>query len=346
MLVVNIDSSFAIYNWVEYEGYVYDDDGGKLQGATVWLYIEDTTTDVDSDITDSNGYYYIKEYVDATDRFDLTAEVNDNWTDYTYDSVLGRAEAEPWRYDFNLYFVETYALIVGINVYEELDELDYCVNDANAWYNHLTDSSGLDFDDVVKKTNSQAEESEIKDELTTMVSKADQGDIIAFIFSGHGWDDDDGSNYSLSMYDSDSGNNGEDGELYDDELAEILQDSEAERIFLFFDSCHSYGMKEDLDDMTNADTVFLAAAADESETAYEDTTNYLSCWTECFLEYSWKFFYSSSITTSFNLIYNKAVWAYDSVYLSQSIDHYNDNQNPQKWNDYGSSFCLSYEGII
>ena len=48
----------------------------------------------------------------------------------------------------------------------------------------------------------------------------------------------------------------------------------------------------------------------------------------------------------FDSIYSIAHDAYDDVYLFQSIDDYNDNQNPQKWNGADYQFCLSYYGIF
>jgi len=341
-LTLNTNKVSAFYNWIEWEGYVIDEGNTPISGATVRLKKGSIT--LDTDITAGNGYYFIREYVDTTDYLKLHVSK----TDYTSTSihVLARDIGEPWRYDFTINYVETWAVIVGIRDYQYLYDLDFCDNDADDWNSHLNNPSGLDFDHVSLYKNTAAYESVIKSALTSMVTDADGGDIIAFIFSGHGHDDDGGSDYSLSMWDSGEGlYYEEDGDLYDTELAAILENSIAARIFLFFDSCYSYGMKYELDNMDNSDTVFLAAAADDDETAYEDWDNDNGCWTQCFLNYAWKYYYSGSTTLSFNTIFNKAVWAYNYIYLG-SVNYYNDNQNPVKWNNYGSSFCLSKEGLV
>ena len=53
--------TLAYYNWVEYEGYVYDEWYNKVVSAKVTLKSGYIT--YGKDYTDANGYYYIKALV-------------------------------------------------------------------------------------------------------------------------------------------------------------------------------------------------------------------------------------------------------------------------------------------
>ncbi len=120
----------ARYNWVEWDGFVYNDWGNGTAGVTVRLKYGSTT--LDSDVTGSNGYYYIKEYVDNAYRYTLTASMNSNWTTQQYDNLIGRPEGSgPWRYNFDLYYVVKWAVIVGIEDYYPLGNAQFSDNDAD-----------------------------------------------------------------------------------------------------------------------------------------------------------------------------------------------------------------------
>ncbi|MHA1465673.1 MAG: caspase family protein, partial [Candidatus Heimdallarchaeaceae archaeon] len=264
-LTLKTNNVSAFYNWVEWEGVVTGDWGNLLNGATVKLKRGSTT--LETTITEDGGKYEIREYVDTTDY--LTLHVSK--ADYTSTSihVLSRDMGEPWPHDFTIYYVVTYAVIVGLNTYDDnsFNNLLYCENDADDWNVHLSNSSGLDFDyikqyeDSTTDHNGQATEKRVTDALSDVVADADGGDIIAFIFSGHG-DDGSGDEYSLCMWDAENGQEGKDGYLNHTELADIFDGCEAERIFFFFDCCHSYGMKNALAEHTISDNYFIAAAAD------------------------------------------------------------------------------------
>jgi len=351
-LVPNMNNVSAFYNWVEWEGTVTNEWGNNypVSGATVRLKRGSTT--LDTDITDGNGYYFIREYVDTIDY--LTLHVSK--TNYTSTSihVLARDIGEPWEYDFTINYVKTYAVIVGLNTYDDnsFDNLLYCENDADDWNDHLSNSTGLNFDNIEQYEDStsdhdgQATEKTVTDALSDVVADTDGGDIIAFIFSGHG-DDGSGDEYSLCMWDAENGQNGEDGYLNHTELADIFDGCKAERIFFFFDSCHSYGMKNALENHIISDNYLIAAAANEAETAYEDHTNENGCWTHCFLEYAWYIDNNYSINTSFDdIFYDGYVrYRYLSIYPTPIPDDYNDNTYPKKTNGYGEDFCLSKYGI-
>ncbi|MHA1223057.1 MAG: caspase family protein [Candidatus Heimdallarchaeaceae archaeon] len=338
----------AFYNWVEWDGYVYDDFGRAKSGVIVRLKYGSTT--LDSDVTDGNGYYYIKEYADNSNRYTLKASYLSNWTTQEYTNLIGRPEAGgPWRYNFNLDYSDTWALIVGIESYEILTQEKYSDNDADEWNDHLSNSSGLDFNHITVLKNSDAVESSIKSSLENIVSNADEGDIIAFIFSGKGYYNDYDDSYALAAYDALSGDNDEDGDLYDEELTSIINDSIAARVFFFFDCCYAFGMKSALEDLDNEDTFYFSVSADDIDESYYDEDADLRCWTQCFLYYSWLADspqgYDSSITTDLDDIHDTAVLGYN-YYLHQSVDYYNSTQTPKDWNPYGNGFCLSAEGLL
>ncbi|MCG3257496.1 MAG: hypothetical protein KAU62_15445 [Candidatus Heimdallarchaeota archaeon] len=67
-----------------------------------------------------------------------------------------------------------------------------------------------------------------------------------------------------------------------------------------------------------------------------------------FLHYSWngnpsEHGYAGSITADFDYIFIDAWWWYN--HYVGSVNYYNANQTPTRWNDYGNGFCLSIEGI-
>lgn len=242
-------------------------------------------------------------------------------------------------------------MLVGINTYHDsvhYPNLQYCENDANDWDNHLSNSAGLKFNRVEKYFDSsygcdgKATEYNVKQALNDMVDDADSGDIIVFIFSGHGYKS--GEDYGLCMWDCEMGEQGENGILYDTEIKSIFEQSPAEKMFLFFDSCYSFGIKDTLENLNNKDTLFFSVAANYNELAFEDKDHYNGCWTHCFLEYSWQDYYSGDINEDFEYIYQEAEDQYDEYWLD-NVDDYSQYQSPKRWNPYGTGFCLSKYGI-
>ncbi len=345
MLVGSIDTTFAFFNWVEYEGYVHDDWGTR---SGVKVYLKDGSTVLDTDLTDGYGYFYIKEYVESSKHYTLKAKVLGN-NNFTMDecTVLGRSTGEPWPHNLTVQFVTTHALIVGIETYENYLPETYADNDADAWYQQFTDESGLDFDNVTLLKNSAATKSTINSSLSAVVSEADGGDIIAFIFSGKGYSND--TNWALAAYDAYG--EGEEGYLADTELAAIMEDSLAERVFFFFDCCNASGMRYELADLDNSDTFFIAASTtDNQESEYDNTEDLeLRCWTQCFLNYAWNAAapqgYGGSISEDFFNICGTAIFGYTQYDLG-GIDYYDySTQTPQRYDYYNGDFCLSKSGI-
>ncbi|MHA1829274.1 MAG: caspase family protein [Candidatus Heimdallarchaeaceae archaeon] len=351
-------STLAFGNWVEWEGHVYKDDGSGVYHAKVRLMRGSTT--LETTYTNIKGYYYIKHYVDTTDYLKIKAS-KANYTSASQ-HVLSRSLGEPEECNLNITYVTTWAVIVGVENYmvsENYSQALYTENDAEDWYNHLSNPDGLDFDhievyeDSATEWNGRAEEKNVKDALNNMVSNADGGDIIVFVFSGHGTNTSVNGHYSLCMWDADDGRNGEDGYLYDTELASILESSKAERIFLFFDSCYSGGMQGALNNLDNKNSIFLTAAAASNQKAYIDAVNYNGCWTQCFLNEAWlgcnlgssgNIGYDGDIKTDLNFIFSDGKKAYtDHLFTSHTL-YYSSYQTPWIWS-HGSDFYLSNYGI-
>ena len=79
------------------------------------------------------------------------------------------------------------ALCVGINDYPyEGNDLNGCVNDANAWADLLVKHYGFAKSDVNLLIDAQATKAAILDALQTLVAEAIAGDILVFTNSSHG----------------------------------------------------------------------------------------------------------------------------------------------------------------
>ncbi|UJG41296.1 MAG: caspase family protein [Candidatus Heimdallarchaeum aukensis] len=320
--------------WVEWEGKVYNEWNNGVSGAIVKL--KQNNVVVKTTTTDSNGEYSLIYYTSsyATYKITVTKEDYNSQTKTVPKTSLG----EPWVVDFNIRYVMKYAVIVGIEDYAYLNDLQYTENDADAWYDFLCDTS-LDFDEVDLYKGSNAYESAIKNALENMVNIADKGDIIAFIFSGHGYKK-SSTEHALSMWDADG--NGNTGYLYDSELATILTSSEAERIFLFFDCCYSYGMQEELAEIGSKDHILLTSSCDKNEISYYDKANEKSCWTQSFLVESW--INNNEPEDPVIDVFNDAI-IYFRAHITNGDDYYSTDQNPQLWNPYGNNFRLTKYGI-
>jgi hypothetical protein len=202
--------------------------------------------------------------------------------------------------------VEQYAVIVGISDYKAISDLSYCDEDATDWYNHLT-SAQMGFDYIwvygdghttnFPQYDGIASEYNVKQALINMVNSADSNDIISFITSGHGSGNGIGDSY-LCMWDCGSGESGEDGDMWDYELAAILDDAIADRIFVFIDHCYSGGMGPELMAMPNGGSVYVATTCTQNGYGWDSPTHQNGLWTYYYLEYSWLSHFGGSATVS------------------------------------------------
>jgi hypothetical protein len=142
------------------------------------------------------------------------------------------------------------ALLVGINDYKGISDLNGCVNDVTNMRSILKDGLGFTNKDIRVLVDSRATKANILHRLKKMVTDAKKGDFLVFHFSGHGSQIRDRNNDELedSMdelicpYDM----NWDNGFITDDTLNDIFKKL-PKGVFLevFLDSCHSgTGLKD------------------------------------------------------------------------------------------------------
>ena len=136
------------------------------------------------------------------------------------------------------------ALLVGINDYQGVNDLQGCINDVTNVRSVLKTFFGLSNSDIRVLTNSRATKDNILTRLETMVKGAVNGDYLIFHFSGHGSQirDREGDELADHMdelicpYDM----NWDNGFITDDMFREILQKlKQGVRMEILLDSCHS-----------------------------------------------------------------------------------------------------------
>ncbi len=338
-----IPTVLAGWDYVEWEGVVTNEWDDEVNNAKVEL--KRGSTFVRRDYTNSNGEYSIRAYVYSGYSYTLTATKTDYVKDGPKHAVSIPLAGEPWIINFNIQYVDKYAVIVGINAFRNasIPTLNFAENDADDWTGLLTNN--LDFDHVEQFDDSvtnRAKEYIVVDALEEMVDNANAGDIVAFIYAGHGYGEDD--DYGLYMWDADLGLNGKDGYLYDTELKNIFNDCEAARIFFFFDCCHSYGMSFDFYEWSCKDKVYLSVACLSNQYARETTEHYNGCWTQCFVHKSWMETHGSSGITAVETVYEVANSAF-GIYVKEGVPGYTSDQTPCSWDGHYRRFYLSKEGI-
>jgi metacaspase-1 len=147
--------------------------------------------------------------------------------------------------------MKKHALLVGINDYKGVNDLQGCVNDVTNVRSILKTFFGFNNSEIRVLTDSRATKNNILARLNSMVKNAGAGDCLIFHFSGHGSQirDREGDELSDHMdelicpYDMDWDN----GFITDDMLREILQQlKKGVRMEILLDSCHSGSGTRDL----------------------------------------------------------------------------------------------------
>jgi metacaspase-1 len=140
--------------------------------------------------------------------------------------------------------MKKHALLVGINDYKGVNDLQGCVNDVTNVRSVLKTFFGFANSEIMVLTDSRATKENILTRLNAMVKNAETGDCLIFHFSGHGSQirDREGDELADHMdelicpYDMDW----EDGYITDDTMREILQQlKKGVRMEILLDSCHS-----------------------------------------------------------------------------------------------------------
>ncbi len=139
-----------------------------------------------------------------------------------------------------------WALVVGINEYQNVRNLKYAVNDAEAFYNLLVEQNQVPRENVILLTDKKASLKNLRRALGTQLKKrAGKEDMVIIFFAGHGATEKDASSpdgdglekYLLPV----------DAELDDiytsaipmREISHIFRRIKSERIIFIADSCYS-----------------------------------------------------------------------------------------------------------
>jgi hypothetical protein len=139
------------------------------------------------------------------------------------------------------------ALLVGIDEYENVSDLDGCVNDVQNMKSLLRDKFGFEEPDIKVLVNEQATRKAILDAFQQhLIARASPGDLVVFHYSGHGsqmrdaagGDEPDQYDETLVPQDSRKPNV---FDIPDDAINSLLQllSEKTDNITFLFDSCHS-----------------------------------------------------------------------------------------------------------
>jgi hypothetical protein len=139
-----------------------------------------------------------------------------------------------------------WAAVIGVNNYLHVRKLQYAVNDAKAFYDHLVHSNQIPAENVTLILNQEANLTKVRSILGThLMSKAGKDDMVIIYFAGHGATekdvmspDGDGLEKYLLPYDADP------KDLYATalpmgEISRIFNRIRSERLIFIADSCYS-----------------------------------------------------------------------------------------------------------
>jgi hypothetical protein len=223
---------------------------------------------------------------------------------------------------------EHWAVIVGISDYKAINDLNFCDEDANDWYNYFV---GLGYEHIIVLGDHSnefcqfdyiASEYNIKQALNYVVANADEDDVISYVTSGHGSRAKVGESL-ICAWDYGDGENGEDGRFWDYELADILELAVAKQIFVFIDHCFSGGFGPELMAMSNSEYVWFGAACAEQGMGWDAPEFKNGLWTYYFLEFTLVDHFNSNSKTTMEeaFVYALAYFSYEfGVMVPQEYD--------------------------
>ena len=139
-----------------------------------------------------------------------------------------------------------WAVLIGINDYQQIRRLKYAVNDARAFYDLLVDYNRIPQQNIFLLINESASLRQLRSTLGTQLkNKAGKNDLVIIYFAGHGATerdmmspDGDGLEKYLLPFDADP------ADLYSSalpmrEIAHILHRIRSERLVFIADACYS-----------------------------------------------------------------------------------------------------------
>ena len=132
------------------------------------------------------------------------------------------------------------ALLIGINYTGTQNQLEGCINDINAMETRLMQTGFNNFVKLTDKTSIKPTKQNILNSFTNLLKSGNSGDLLCFVYSGHGsyivdrsGDEVDGRDEAIVSLDMNI--------VTDDELKIIIQNELKEGVTLLaiFDSCFS-----------------------------------------------------------------------------------------------------------
>ena len=143
--------------------------------------------------------------------------------------------------DIDNIYDNSWALVVGINKYENVKPLHYAIEDAIAVKNMLINDFGFPRSNVNVLLNNEATQNNIKKQLDALVRSSKGNDRVVFYFAGHGQTE------TLGLEDTDMGFllpvEADEENLYltaipMDELKRISERSKAKHMLFLVDACY------------------------------------------------------------------------------------------------------------
>lgn len=188
----------------------------------------------------------ISKRIDITERLQL--EYGENTITVSVRDTDGMASEEVIRVTRVKEHGKIWAIVIGINQYQNTRNLKYAVNDARAFKNYLKEYIGIPDENIFFLIDEGATQAEIKSLLGTKIKrKAGKDDTVIIFYAGHGAvetdpldPDGDGFEKYLLPYD------GNLDDLYSTaiamkEIKTIFQRIRAERLIFIADTCYSGG---------------------------------------------------------------------------------------------------------
>ena len=90
-------------------------------------------------------------------------------------------------------YENSWALIIGIDKYQNVQGLDYAVKDAQSIQNIIINSLDFSKDNITILKNEEATKSRIIQEFSNITKKAEINDRVLIFFAGHGQTEESGA---------------------------------------------------------------------------------------------------------------------------------------------------------
>jgi uncharacterized caspase-like protein len=163
-----------------------------------------------------------------------------------------------------------WALIIGINDYAgTINDLSWCVKDAQDFKNALVYTYGWDESHIVTLFDSSATKTSIVNAINDLKNKEQAGDEVVFFYSGHGStgtgnpdNDAEAKDECIIPYECQTSYF-----IWDGNLRTMFADFQSQRMMFYFDSCYAGGMT----DLAGAGRLILMACG-ENQLSLESST--------------------------------------------------------------------------